>query len=86
MKEVEIDGRKKKIASTVDAVGLFCPMPIVHLGLALEALDSNQVVEILADDSGFGEDVVNWCKETKNPLLFIRRNEESIFVAYVEKA
>jgi TusA-related sulfurtransferase len=86
MKEVEIEERKVKVASTLDAVGLFCPMPIAHLQLELEGLNSNQVVEVLADDSGFSEDVVHWCKETQNKLLSLTKNEEDIFVAYVEKA
>ena len=86
MKEVEIEDQKITVASTLDAVGLFCPMPIAHLQLELEGLDSNQVVEVLADDSGFGEDVVHWCKETQNKLLSLTKNEEDIFVAYVEKA
>ena len=86
MKEMEIEERKVKVASTLDVVGLFCPMPMAHLQLELEGLDSNQVVEVLADDSGFGEDVVHWCKETQNKLLSLTKNEEDIFVAYVEKA
>lgn len=86
MKEVEIDERKIAVASTVDAVGLFCPMPIAHLQLEIENLDSSEVVEIFADDSEFGDDVVHWCKETQNKLLALTRNEEDIFVAYVEKA
>ena len=86
MREVEIEERKVKVASTLDAVGLFCPMPIAHLQLELEGLNSNQVVEVLADDSGFGKDVVHWCKETQNKLLSLTKNEEDIFVAYVEKA
>ena len=86
MKEVAIDEQKIEVASTIDAVGLFCPMPIAHLQLELEGLTTNQVVEVLADDSGFGEDVVHWCKETQNKLLSLTKNEEEIFVAYVEKA
>ena len=86
MNEVTIDEQKIEVASTVDAVGLFCPMPMAHLQLELEGLTSNQVVEVLADDSGFGEDVVHWCKETQNKLLSLTKNEEDIFVAYVAKA
>lgn len=86
MKEVQIDEQKIAVVSTVDAVGLFCPMPIAHLQLELEGLESNQVVEVLADDSGFGDDVFHWCKETSNKLLSLTKNEEEIFVAYVEKA
>ncbi len=85
MKEVEINERKIKVASTIDAVGLLCPIPIVKLKLGLEDLNSNQVVEVLADDPGFEEDVITWCKETNNELLSLTKNEEDIFVAYVEK-
>ena len=88
MKEVDINGRKIKVASAIDAVGLYCPMPmpIVHLKLELENLNSNQVAEVLADDPGFGNDIIAWCKETNNELLLLTKNEEDIFVAYVEKA
>ena len=86
MKKRETNGRETTVVSTVDAVGLFCPMPIVHLSLALEDLSSNQVVEILADDAGFEDDVAHWCAETKNPLLLLKKTEDNIFVAYVKKA
>ena len=42
MKEVEINGRKIRVASGIDAVGLFCPMPIVHLKIELDKMNSNQ--------------------------------------------
>jgi len=53
--------------------------------LEIKDLNSNQVVEVLADDPGFEEDVTTWCKETNNELLSLTKNEEDIFVAYVEK-
>ena len=86
MKVVEINERKIKVASSIDAVGLFCPIPIVKLKLGLENLNSNQTIEVLADDTGFGEDVIHWCKETNNELLSLTKSKEEIFVAYVEKA
>jgi len=86
MKEAEINGQKLIVTSSVDAVGLFCPMPIVHLKLELENSEPDQVVEVLADDAGFGEDVAHWCKETENSLLSLSKNEEGVFVAYVKKA
>ncbi len=86
MKEVEIDGKNIEIASTIDAVGLFCPIPIVKLKLELEQVNSSQIVEVLADDSGFEEDVINWCQDTNNNLISLSKNQEGIFTAYVEKA
>jgi len=85
MKEVDVGGRKIAVASTVDAVGLFCPIPIVKLKLEIAKLAPHQVVEVLADDSGFEDDVFHWCKETANKLLDITKNDQNIYVAYVEK-
>ena len=85
MKEVEIDGSKVTVDSTVDAVGMFCPIPIVKLKLEIEQLDSKQVVEVLADDPGFELDIENWCKETQNRLLSFEKDQDNILVAYIEK-
>jgi TusA-related sulfurtransferase len=85
MKEVEMDGKKVKVTSTVGAVGLFCPMPVVKLKLELEKVELNQVVELLATDPGVLEDLPAWCKETGNTLLSLKENSEGLFVAYVKK-
>lgn len=85
MEEVEINGKVIKVVSTVDAVGLFCPMPVVKLKVEMEKLELNQVVELLADDPGVLEDLPAWCKETNNKLLSLKENPDGIFVAYVEK-
>lgn len=74
-----------KTASTVDAVGLFCPLPVVKLKIEMEKIGLRQVVEFLADDPGVQEDLPAWCRETGNRLLSIKKNAEDIFVAYVEK-
>ncbi len=85
MKEIEIDGNKVAVASTVDAVGMFCPIPIVKLKLEIEQLDTAQVVEVLADDPGFERDVESWCRETKHRLLSLEKNPDNILIAYIEK-
>ena len=85
MKELDINGEKIQVASTVDAVGLFCPMPVVKLRLEIEKIGKNQVIELLADDPGILEDLPVWCKETNNKLLSIEKNKEGIFSAYVRK-
>lgn len=69
----------------VDARGLFCPLPIVKLRLALDNLPSGDAVEILADDPGFPEDVVFWCEETGNDLLSLTPEANGVFVACVRK-
>jgi TusA-related sulfurtransferase len=84
-KEIETNERIIKVASSIDAAGLFCTMPIVHFKLELEYLNSNQVVEGLADDTGFAEDADNWHLEKNNAHLSIGKNEKGIFVAHAEK-
>ncbi len=74
-----------KVVSAVDAVGLFCPLPVVKLKIEMEKIAPRQVVELLADDPGVQEDLPAWCRETGNRLLSIRKNEEDVFLAYVEK-
>ena len=85
MKEVETNGKKIKVKRSVDAVGLFCPIPVVKLKLELEKVGINKVVELLADDPGILEDLPAWCKETGNRLLSLEKNKEDVFVAYVQK-
>lgn len=85
MNQVEIDGRKVTIASTVDAVGFFCPIPVVKLKVEMERIGLKQVVELLADDPGVLEDLPAWCKETNNRLLSLKSSPEGIFVAYIQK-
>lgn len=85
MKEIEINGKKTKVTAFVDAVGLFCPLPVVRLKLEMEKKAPKEIAELLADDPGVLEDLPAWCRETKNRLLSIKKNREGIFVAYVEK-
>jgi octaprenyl-diphosphate synthase len=42
MNEVAINGRNIRVASGIDAVDLFCPMPIVHRKIELGKMNSNQ--------------------------------------------
>jgi len=85
MKEIELEGKKFKIVSSIDAVGLFCPLPVVKLKIGIEEIKPNQVIELLADDPAILQDLPAWCKETKNRLLSLNRNQDGIFVAYIEK-
>jgi TusA-related sulfurtransferase len=85
MKKVEINGKVIEVVSTVDAVGLFCPIPVAKLKVEMEKVELNQIVELLADDPGVLEDLPAWCKETNNRLLGIEKNTEGAFVAYIEK-
>jgi tRNA 2-thiouridine synthesizing protein A len=57
------------IATTVDARGLSCPMPIVKTAQAAKTLPSGALLEVLATDPGSTKDFVAWCRQTGNELV-----------------
>ncbi|MCX6001506.1 MAG: sulfurtransferase TusA family protein [Chloroflexi bacterium] len=54
---------------TIDCVGLYCPMPIVHTAKKVKEMQAGQVLEIIADDEGIKQDMPNWAKMTGNEYL-----------------
>ncbi len=69
---------------TLDCVGLYCPMPIVHTARRIKELKSGQVLEVLSDDKGIMEDLPAWCKTTGNECLDIQE-EQGVYHIYVKK-
>jgi tRNA 2-thiouridine synthesizing protein A len=57
------------IATTVDARGLSCPMPIVKTALAVRPLQPGALVEVLATDPGSRRDFVAWSRTTGHELV-----------------
>jgi tRNA 2-thiouridine synthesizing protein A len=57
------------IATTVDARGLSCPLPIVKTALAIRILASGQLIEVLATDPGSTKDFTAWAKTTGHELV-----------------
>lgn len=54
---------------TLDCLGMLCPAPIAKLAKKIRAMESGQVLELLADDEGAVEDVPAWCRKTGNELI-----------------
>jgi len=73
-----------KADETLDCVGLYCPMPIVHTAKKMKDLKSGQVLEVLADDIGIKEDMPNWCKTTGNEYLGMEE-DKGVYRAFVKK-
>jgi tRNA 2-thiouridine synthesizing protein A len=57
------------IAQTLDARNLSCPMPIVKTAIAMKALASGDVIEVLATDPGSVKDFAAWSQTTGNELI-----------------
>lgn len=74
-----------KADETIDCVGLYCPMPIVHTAKKIKEMKKGQILEVLADDRGIKEDMPNWCKTTGNECLNVEE-DNGIYHAYVKKS
>jgi len=56
-------------ATTVDARGLVCPMPIVRTAKAMKGLAPGDVLKVIATDRGSVADIPAWAGSTGNELL-----------------
>ena len=53
----------------LDAIGLLCPLPVLKARKRLKALQSGQVLRILADDPAAIIDIPHFCQEAGYKLL-----------------
>lgn len=57
------------IATTIDARGLLCPLPVLRLRKVLAALPAGAVVELLATDGASWIDVPHFCAQGGHVLI-----------------
>lgn len=53
----------------LDATGLLCPLPAVKTALALEKMETGQVLEVITTDEISLTDLPRWCQETGHELV-----------------
>ena len=61
---------------TVDAIGFFCPEPIVRLGKAIRKLEAGDIVVLVADDPTSKIDIPNWAETSGNELLSVAEHDD----------
>ncbi|MGA9115104.1 MAG: sulfurtransferase TusA family protein [Candidatus Dormiibacterota bacterium] len=71
-------------ATTVDARGLVCPMPIVRTAKAMKGLALGDVLKVIATDRGSVADIPAWAGSTGNELLEWHE-EDGAFVFLLRK-
>ncbi|SEP83354.1 tRNA 2-thiouridine synthesizing protein A [Ectothiorhodospira magna] len=69
----------------LDASGLNCPLPILRAKKSLAAMDSGQVLRIIATDPGSMKDFEAFAKQTGNTLLE-HREEGGKFIFLMRKS
>lgn len=69
----------------LDATGLLCPLPVLKARKRLQALQSGQVLKMLADDPAAIIDVPHFCAEQGHQLLE-QAEEAGTQVYFLQKA
>lgn len=71
-------------SSTLDAIGFYCPMPIILTSQKLKEMKGGDILEVLSDDEGIKKDMPVWCKSTGNEFIQIIE-DSGIYKVYVRK-
>lgn len=76
-------------AKTLDVQGENCPMPVVKTKQAVDDLRTDDVLEVLATDSGSMSDIKGWAESTSGVELIeqveTEESGQSIYKHYVQK-
>lgn len=68
----------------VDATGLKCPLPILRCKKGLSDMEADQVLKIIATDSGAVKDFDAFCKQTGHEML--QQDEaDGIYTFFIRK-
>ena len=70
---------------TLDVKGQSCPMPIVKTKQAIDDLEADDVLEVVATDSGSMSDVQGWAEGTDGVDLLDQVEDGDLYIHYVKK-
>jgi TusA-related sulfurtransferase len=76
-----LEREKEKV---LDLSGLMCPLPIVITSENIKRLKEGEVITVISTDPGFERDIFNWCKQTGNQLLSLKKEGDKV-IAQVKK-
>lgn len=61
----------------VDALGTFCPEPVIRTQKRAASMEAGETLELLADDAGVEVDIPAWCLSTRNQFLGIIKEADA---------
>jgi TusA-related sulfurtransferase len=73
------------IAETLDVKGASCPMPVVKTKSAIDDLGADQILEVIATDSGSMSDIDGWASGTDGVELVDQVEGDGVYKHYVRK-
>ncbi|MDD2473603.1 MULTISPECIES: sulfurtransferase TusA family protein [unclassified Methanoculleus] len=68
-------GPENKPTAVVDAIGLYCPMPIMMTREAIENLDVGETLQVEADDPAAEEDIRRWAGRVGHKIVKFEKND-----------
>jgi tRNA 2-thiouridine synthesizing protein A len=74
----------EEMVEILDAKGLMCPMPIVHLAKKIKTMKVGDELELISDDIGSKEDVPAWSQRTGNQLVVVKESD-GVFTYRIKK-
>lgn len=72
-----------EITETLDVKGENCPMPVIKTKQAVDDLEGDEVLEVLATDPGSTSDLGGWADTTDGVELLDQEEGEDVFKHYV---
>ncbi|MGC8852003.1 MAG: sulfurtransferase TusA family protein [Hydrogenobacter sp.] len=69
----------------LDLSGLICPLPVVMTSEQMKRLNEGDVLTVISTDPGFEMDIRNWCMQTGNELLSIKKEDGKV-IAQIRKS
>ncbi len=73
------------ITETLDVKGASCPMPVIKTKAAIDDLEPDEVLEVLATDAGSMSDIDGWATGTSGVELLKQSEGDDVYKHYVRK-
>ena len=68
----------------LDLSGLSCPMPLLKAKLALNAMEKEQILKIIATDSASERDFYMFARHSDNEILEFKRDNQA-YLYWIKK-
>lgn len=72
------------VAKKLDCKGLICPEPILNMKMAMNDVNSGDIVEMDATDKGSVSDMASWSKRTGHAIVE-QKQDGDVFTFFVKK-
>lgn len=69
----------------LDCKGMACPLPILKTKKQIDAMNSGEVLKMVATDPGSINDITAWSKQTGNELIS-HSSDDGNYVFYIRKS